>query len=301
MTNIGGMKRSSNKRKSSESLLKRTKSAQEKTGAPPPDFLSALEMEAPIHYCITQSRKQRGSFCHITTNDIRKRVWLDLMELADRIDNPKMTSEGLDDSAQALATVAMVAAELLEHLSSSDSYHERQMISFEARGRESWPVLLRLGVKRDKKGERYLEGADKAKAYLIRIGQGRDAAGLKYFGDRDANIFKRAAELLLHELIRWREQGAWRSPVTSWAKKLFALGDLPMTTDNVEKWWAVAKRWMDEQWETNPRLFKPLIESCKSKGKPVKDAPLYESEKKSRVIDLRLKEAFFALAKPADL
>ena len=79
-----------------------------------------------------------------------------------------------------------------------------------------------------------------------------------------------------------------------------SLLDYPMTTDNVEKWWDVAKRWMDEQWETNPESFKPLIASCKSKGKPLSDVGLFDSEKKSRVI-LRLKEAFFALAKPADL
>src|SRR5206468_2067795 len=133
------------------------------------------------------------------------------MELADRIDNPKITSEGLDNSAQALATVAIVAAGLLEHSSLSNSYHESLMVSCAASEKAFWPVLLRLGDKRNKKGERCLEGADKAKAYLIRIGQGQDAAaGLKYFSDRNANRFKRAAELLLHELIRWREQGAWR-------------------------------------------------------------------------------------------
>lgn len=268
------------------------------TGAPPAGFLSALEMEAPIHYLITQSRMERISFGEMTTDQIMKRVWLDLIELADRIDNPKFTSKGLDNSAQSLATVAILAAKLLEHSSSSNSFHERQLVRFEARERECWPVLLRLGVKRNKKGERCLEGADKAKAYLTRIEQGQDASNkLKYFGNCNANKFKRAAELLLHELVRWREQGAWRGTITSWAKELFALGDLPMTAENVEKWWAVAKRWMDEQWETNQKLFKPLIESCKSKGKSLASDrhDLYPSEVRRTIIDLRLKEAFFAL------
>jgi hypothetical protein len=289
---MAGMKRRGNKKNSSA------------TGAPPAGFLSALEMEAPIHYLITQSRKERVSFCEKTTDEIMKRVFLDLIELADRIDNPMFTSNGLDNSAQSLATVAILAAELLEHSSLSNSFHERQLIGFEARERECWPVLLRLGGKRNKKGERCLEGADKAKAYRIRIEQGQDAATkLKYFSDRNANKFRRAAELLLHELVRWREQGAWRGTITSWAKELFTLGDLPMTTDNVEKWWAVAKRWMDEQWETNQNLFKPLIENCKSKGKSLGGDrhDLYPSEVRRTVIDLRLKEAFFALVESPDL
>ena len=91
-----------------------------------------------------------------------------------------------------------------------------------------------------------------------------------------------------------------------------------MTKDNVNDWWAVAKRWMDEQWEAKPELFTPLKKACKHeksrKGKDDKkiieeknvsldrsDTGLFESEIKSRVIDLRLREAFFALAKPADL
>ncbi|HZL78068.1 MAG TPA: hypothetical protein VFC17_04385, partial [Candidatus Limnocylindrales bacterium] len=73
---MADMKRRGNKKNSSA------------TGAPPAGFLSALEMEAPIHYSITQSRKERVSFCEKTTDEIMKRVYLDLIELADRIDNP---------------------------------------------------------------------------------------------------------------------------------------------------------------------------------------------------------------------
>jgi hypothetical protein len=60
---------------------------------------------------------------------------------------------------------------------------------------------------------------------------------------------------------------------------------------------------MDEQWESNPKLFKPLIESCKSKGKSLASNrhELYPSEVKRTIIDLRLKEAFFALVELADL
>jgi len=52
------------------------------TGAPPAGFLSALGMKAPIHYCIIQSRKERESFWQMTTDQIMKRVELDLFELA---------------------------------------------------------------------------------------------------------------------------------------------------------------------------------------------------------------------------
>ena len=154
------------------------------SGAPPAGFLSALEMKAPIHYCIIGSRKEREFFGQITTDQIMKRVWLDLIELADRIDNPKFTSKGVDNSAESLTTVAILAAELLEHSSMSDSIMESQLIKSAARERECWPVLLRLGNKRNSKGERCLEGADRAKAYLTRIQQGEDAATkLKYFSD----------------------------------------------------------------------------------------------------------------------
>ena len=302
---MAGVKRNAAKSKSTASGAKkpRTKAEREKTGAPPAGFLSALEMEAPIHYLITGSRYERRSHHLLSSGDIMKRVWLDLLELAERIEYPKVSSRGLDNSAGNLATVAILAAQLLEYSSSSKSYEVSQLTSFAASEREFWPVLLRLGKKLNKKGERCLEGADKAKAYLIRIKQGQDAADkLKYFHDPNANKFNRAAELLLHELVRWRERGAC-GKITPWAKKLFALGDLPMTKDNVTDWWAVAKPWMDEQWKEHPELFTPLVKACKSKGVALDSGrhDLYGCEVQRNVIDLRLKESFFALAKPADL
>lgn len=71
-----------------------------------------------------------------------------------------------------------------------------------------------------------------------------------------------------------------------------------LTKDSMNDWWTVAKAWMDEQWEVDPDQFKPLVAACKSKGQSLagKRHELYASEVRRNVIDIRLKEAFFALA-----
>lgn len=244
--------------------MKRPKAAQEKTGAPPATFLKALNVKTPFDLVITKTRDERKSHALMSADDIGKRVWLDLMELADRV----LTGRALDDleAAETLAVMAKCATMLLEELASLKGQVPGQLISVAAQKMDSWPVLLRRGTRN---GKPCLEGRDKAMSYLNDIKQGKHAASvptLKHFYDEGANIFKRAAELLLFKLVEWRERGAWRGKITTWVKKLYAL-KLPMTPDNVDAWWAVAKQWMDEQWETDNRQFATLIESCKHKKK----------------------------------
>lgn len=299
---MAAMKRNATKNKSTASAARKARihAAQQMTGAPSAGFLSELEIEAPIGLLITGTRDQRKSNALVTSDEIGKRIWMDLLELADRVSNPKWTGKSFDDleSAENLAYMANSAAMLLEHLASSKEWMVKKLISAAAQKMEFWAVPLRRGVK---KGKPSLEGVDKAKAYLndIKLGKHADSgAVLKYFNDGRANIFKRAAELLLYKLVSWREHGAWRGEITDWAKELYAL-KLPMRSADVDAWWSVAKQWMDEQWETNPEIFKPLIASCKSKGKSLAGDrhEHYPSQVRRDVIDVRLREVFFALAK----
>jgi hypothetical protein len=66
-----------------------------------------------------------------------------------------------------------------------------------------------------------------------------------------------------------------------------------MTKSNSKDWWSVAKVYLNERWEKARSEFDPLIRHLK-----LRDAPLYESEIKSRVIDNNLKDAFMGLAQP---
>jgi hypothetical protein len=306
-------------------LLKRTKAAREKAGAPPAFSLRALQIGNFLEHTIEETRLKRLFLAPESTDDITKRVWLELWELADRVLNPGMRRKGLENTAkeilegmadstnaaEKLSAMAVTAAELLEELADSNAKYE---IILAAARNHKRPVNLSLGVRRK---TATLQSAEDAKKYLIKIKLGKSPRGpLQSLTDPKATPFTKAAELILHDLLRWRERGAWAN-LTSWNKDLLFL-HYPMTKNNVNDWWAVAKCWLDEQWETKPELFTPLKKACKHeksrKGKDGKkiieekevsldrsDVGLFESQIKSHVIDLRLKEAFFALAKPADL
>lgn len=310
---------------------KRTATEQKTTGAPKAHFLLALCVERPIEFLIEQFRHERESLASMPTQQISDRITFELLELAERVIRPKMTPMGLDQAAaEELATAAITAANILEQLALNSSGRAKNHISYVAADKNSWPVNLRLGVRKQKgKSEPTLERAKEAKAYLlsIRLGQSSPPV-LKHLQTPGAKtIFKRAAELLLHHLHDWQDNGVWREATregkcTQWSKDLLAL-DYPMTTENVDGWWSVAKRWMDEQWKINQSYFEPLIAVCKTskivnesttpygvgsgppkqvkRKVPITDAALYPCEPRSIVIDLRLKEAFCALAKPADL
>jgi hypothetical protein len=230
---------------------------------------------------------------------------------------PQLTPDGFENAAEDLAALASTAADILQQLAVTDA---RQQICSAAEIRNSWPVNIQLGVKRINGSREYgvtLKDAKKVKEFLQSIQLGRNPERpLKRLQDPEATPFTKAAELLLSRLLDWREDGACVN-FTPWAKDLMSL-DYPMTKDNVNDWWTVAKRWMDEQWEAKPELFTPLKKACRHEkswkdkaGKKIieekevsldrSDTGLFDSEIKSRVIDLRLKEAFFALAKPADL
>jgi hypothetical protein len=241
---------------------------------------------------------ERISLRGLSTEEIGRRIYLELMELADRVTWRRWTGKGLDYSADKLASAAILAAELLEHLSASQSREERAMLVRAARQKLCWPVVLRPGVKRNRAGESIttVVGIKKAKSYLRAIELGRDAASvLGHIHDREANPFKRTAELLLDELLRWREFGAWRKPISPWNKKLLSL-EYPMTSENVRQWWSLAKEWMDETWRSNSEKFEPLVKHLNLDRK--KHTP---SLVKRQVIDDSLKKAFVTLAAVGNL
>lgn len=285
----------------------RTAASQDKTGAPPAYFLQALQalqVENSVVYLVERMRTERESLAQESTDDITKRIYRDLLELAHRVRYPRTTRKGLENAAEHLSAMATTAASFLEQLADTDASE----IILAAMRKHFWPVNLQLGVKRKKGSSEYvktLKGADKVKDYLVSIRLGQSPPSpLKSLNDPNATPFTKAAELLLRELLNWRDRGVWRnftslSKLTSWSNDLLLL-DYPMTADNVDKWWAVAKHWMDEQWATNPQLFKPLIESCKSKGWSLASGrhDNYPSEVRRTVIDVRLKEAFCALVAP---
>jgi hypothetical protein len=308
----GGMKRGNDKKipratPARHSLLKRATPVRENTGGPPASALQALQVGNWLEYTIEQNRQKRQLLAQDSTDKIAGRVWLDLWELADRVLNPmrlpRFTRKGLENAAEQLSAMAVTAADLLEELA-DDSNPKYEIILAAARNHK-WPVNLSLG----RKGKTVsLQGADDAKKYLIKIKVGWGPRGpLHSLTNPKATIFTRAAELILHQLLDWRERDAWKLPSgepdawekrTSWNKDLLSLR-YPMTARNVADWWALAKLWLDEQWEANPKLFKPLIASCKSKGKSLAGDrhEHFPSEVRRDVIDVRLREAFFALAK----
>jgi hypothetical protein len=289
----------------------RTGANQEMTGAPPVFSLQALQVGNWLESTVELTRKKRESLAPESTDEIANRVWLELWELADRVLNPeRMTRKGLENAAEQfleglpdsrnaaekLSAMAVTATDLLEQLADSTA---KNRISLAAARAHKWPVNLSLGVRRK---TATLQGAEDAKIYLIEIELGKSPRSpLQSLTDPKATPFTKAAELILHDLLRWRERGAWAN-LTSWNKDLLSLY-YPMTKDNVNEWWSVAKRWMDEQWEAKPEFFTPLIESCKSKGWSLASGrhENYPSEVRRTVIDLRLKEAFFALVESPDL
>jgi len=273
----------------------------EKTGAPDPIFLKSAPRQDGIGLLLSASRTDRGPLRQLATDEISKTVWLGILELSERVFWPKILPSGLLDNraAKDLAAMATAAADILEELAFFDSPEISRQVEFAGMAKNRWPVNLSLGAKKNVTGA-ILEGAEKAKAYLVKIRLGEAPAhALKHMG-RDTSIFNRAAQLLLQGLLDLKVR-AIPTKMTSWFRDLYAL-ESPMTGANVGKWWSVGKRWMDEQWKKNPDLFKPLIEACRIEGKKLAgEAPLYGSEIRAHIIDLRLKRSFLALVRPSVL
>jgi len=255
------------------------------TGAPCANIFEALTKPPTLASQIHHTRKQRNHLVQFSSDEIKVQIRLALLELAERsrkiiIKSGKLINPSADD----LATVAILAAGILEELAATDL--KGDIISAASR-KNWWPVNMQLGVKG---GKVSLVGRDKVKTYLmnIRLGQNRPRI-FKNLQNPDAGIFSKAAELLYCALLDWRELGAWRGKATEWGKQLISL-EAPITPENAHEWWVVAKAWMDEQWEANNDFFTPLINHL-----GLQKRPLYPSEIKRRVIDDSLKKAFMAL------
>jgi hypothetical protein len=267
--------------------VKKKKPIRQIIGAPPAYFLSSLGVKSLAHHLIENTCAERAALVVPPAQKISKSIFFQLVELASRIVQPKFKENAAED----LAMVGTVAANLLEELART---HKGPEIALAAARKNCWPVNLRLGVKA-KAGKMVptLEGIEKAKEYLVRIQLGRTPERvLKHLQNPQANPFARAAELLYSSLCDQRQKAAQsgRPCKNSWPDKLLSL-DHPMTGANVDRWWAVAKRWMDEQWSSNRELFTPLIKHLR-----LNNPRFTPSIVKRQVIDDSLKKAFKALA-----
>jgi hypothetical protein len=214
------------------------------------------------------------------------------------------TEKEARDAADALAHVAVDTAKWLENLSVKRAEVIREVASTMA----LWPVNMGMKKRATNKGGKgsVITRRDFAKEYLEGLGVGSKCKwpSAEHTGAQGPSLFRLAAERLLVDLLKMKRNPAFHfKKMTPWACRLVALPE-PMTEDNVGKWWAVAKCLVDEQWEASPRFFDPLVKSCGTwqpviKGKrrvPIADAGIHPSQRKSRVIDQRLQEAFETLA-----
>jgi len=241
---------------------------------------------------LERGSRDRQPFAGESTDEITHRIWLLFLELANRTIQPRTTDKGLENAAVNLAAMATSAAGLLQQLAFWSTPDVRQAIRAAAVKKTRWPVNLRLGMRRERgRNKKTLEGATAAKVYLGSIGLGEGSQmSMKHVDDPKANVFKRAAELIVQGLLDCQPRFAWRGKPTPWSKSLLLLG-VPMTENNKDQWWSVAKQWMDEQWVDNPHFFEPLIGHLN-----LGNAAYKPSLVRSQVIDDSLKKAFMALA-----
>ncbi|MSU62654.1 MAG: hypothetical protein EXS31_09690 [Pedosphaera sp.] len=207
-------------------------------------------------------------------------------------------------AAEALAFLTKQATTWLENL-----FVKREALMKEvAKGFSQWPVNLGVRVKVSNKGGRkelkqVITRRDFAESYLKKLGVNQDTRWPEsgFSGVDRSYPFHIAARGIYRDLLMMKRNPRGHfEKMTPWAKQLIVLPE-PMTKGNAMKWWAVAKTWLDEQWDLNREAFEPLVQQCCSQGKQLTEAALFESEHRPRVIDLGLKKAFLALAKSDDL
>lgn len=269
---------------------------------PPGHHLLYLRTQ-PIAVLFEETREKRRRFFGMPTKELEETLWHGLLELAERVKHPRLSVSRHYEEAQWLAGIAGGAANLLEGLAFCGIPEAEDGIAQAASGRTEWPVNLQLTTcGRKGKACTQLRGTAHARDFLTRIRLGGGGARPRSsLLDRDGSIFKKAAELVFSELLDWREHHA---PLlvdkSAWAKRLLVL-EPHMDRLNVEEWWKVAKEWLYALWDSHHHLFEPLVRSMASGGRPLAEVGLYPAERKTRVIDSRLQEAFRALATRADL
>ncbi|MEP6699531.1 MAG: hypothetical protein ABJB09_07365 [Verrucomicrobiota bacterium] len=199
-------------------------------------------------------------------------------------DEPKHAAGGL-------AFVGKQVALLLENL-----YVKRQKLMIQVAAEcDLWPVNLgletRQGVQqwaltRKNFADRYIKGLKLNRACRSPTGHAGGAAPM--------SPITLAAESLYCKLLLLQptNPGAFVKN-TQWARRLRALPS-PMTNKNANKWWKIAKIYLEERWETAREEFARLERYLRLE---LSSKYPYESRIKSRVIDDALKKAFHALAK----
>ena len=208
----------------------------------------------------------------------------------------KHNEEEPEHAANALAFVTNHAATRLENL----SVRRPELMQKVAKSFKTWPV--NLGVIRGKNGNHKITRLGFARKHLKQLDVNADCRlpTSEFSGAEPQSPFRLAAENLYCDLLLMKREPRWYFPkMTFWAKHLIALQE-PMTPNNVDDWWKVAKAWLDEQWELNrDNAFAPLIEHLKHFRDDYKK--LTPSLVKRQVVDDSLKKAFKSLAQPGHL
>jgi len=142
-----------------------------------------------------------------------------------------------------------------------------------------------------------LTRVDFARGYLTELGLNSkcDQPTFDYTGaEQKRSPFQFAARELYSTLLRIKRiPRLYSSRDSRWIKNLILLGE-PMTKRNFKQWWKVARVLLNEEWEINQQIFRPLVEHLKIK-------PCYPSEIMTRVIDQSLHDAFETLARDPNL
>ena len=217
-----------------------------------------------------------------------------------------MKGNDRDDAIQAIriiAETALTSTTMLEEL----SHLQPDLLKEIASDYSHWPVNIQMKKEPGNKGLR-IHGKKFAEDYLkdLGVGTGDTQHESLYYPGRTQSLYGMAAKSILRDLLEMRSSSyeffdtditRATSHRTPWQKQVMTLSP-PMTQENVDQWWSVAKEYLDNTWNDEverERVFLPLINCSVKDVEDIKHAP---ATVRKRIIDDRLKKSFKALAAP---
>ena len=238
-----------------------------------------------------------GTYEGTETSEILRRLRRDVKELLARAYDydASQLPKGADAKA-ALAGLASTTVNVVSYFENLFMTRPELTVTV-AKKFNRWPVNLWLRQRKAKGGSKLaLSGADFAKDYLIELSLGSDSApfaGAQAGDARQTSPFRLAAISVLQLMQMVKScPPAFIEQETDWTRRLLSLPE-PTTKKNIQKWWRLAKVWLDERWGGHPEEFAPLRKHLRI-GELSARYP-YSSSIKTRVIDGDLKTAFVGL------
>jgi len=211
-----------------------------------------------------------------------------------------------------LAQVGQKTAALLEGM----VFNRPEMVKTVARKLSDWPVNLALekSTLKDSRGMLRFVMARKM-LQQIELGSAQNAVTGTKREKGSESPYRIAATQILELLKAFRKHRhhffpehepvnpsaetdsklkVTRGSSGDWVFRLFELGE-PITGQNVEDWWKVAKVFLDERWELDITTFDPLIDHSRHRDQltPPRNKP---GVVKNSIINQNLKGAFVRLA-----